>query len=58
MTQEIKEKLAKLNDAANDISHQLWQISEDENFTKEEHDLIKYYALDADQLAFNIKQMI
>lgn len=57
MKQEIKNKLAELHDAANDICYQLWQISEDESLTEEERDLIGGYALDADQLAINIKQL-
>lgn len=57
MTQEIKDKLAELRDAANDICYQLWRISEDESLTREERDMIESYAIDADQLAINIKSL-
>lgn len=57
MKQEIKNKLAELHDAANDICYQLWQISEDESLTAEEKSLVESYAIDADQLATNIKQL-
>ena len=57
MKQEIKNKLAELRDAANDICYQLWKISEDESLTAEEKSLVESYAIDADQLATNIKQL-
>ena len=57
MKQEIKDKLAELRDAANDICYQLWQISEDESLTAEEKSLVESYAIDADQLAINIKSL-
>jgi hypothetical protein len=57
MTQKIKDKLAELRDAANDICYQLWRISEDESLTREERDMIESYAIDADQLAINIKSL-
>lgn len=57
MKQEIKDKLAELRDAANDICYQLWQISEDESLTAEEKSLAEQYAIDADQLAINIKSL-
>lgn len=57
MTQEIKDKLAELRDAANDICYQLWHISEDESLTAEEKSLVESYAIDADQLAINIKSL-
>lgn len=57
MKQEIKNKLAELRDAANDICYHLWQISEDESLTAEEKQLVESYAIDADQLATNIKQL-
>ena len=57
MTQEIKDKLAELRDVANDICYKLWRISEDESMTREERDMIESYAIDADQLAINIKQL-
>lgn len=57
MKQEIKDKLAELRDAANDICYQLWQISEDESLTAEEKQLVESYAIDADQLAINIKSL-
>ena len=57
MTQEIKDKLAELRDAANDICYKLWRISEDESLTREECDMIESYAIDADQLAINIKHL-
>lgn len=57
MTQEIRNKLAELHDAANDICYELWQISEDESLTAEEKTTVESYAIDADQLATNIKQL-
>lgn len=57
MTQEIKDKLAELRDAANDICYQLWKISEDESLTAEEKEMVGSYAIDADNLAINVKQM-
>lgn len=57
MTQEIKDKLAELHDAANDICYQLWRISEDESLTAEEKLWVELYAIDADQLATNIKHL-
>lgn len=57
MTQEIRNKLAELRDAANDICYELWQISEDESLTAEEKSLVESYAIDADQLAINIKTL-
>ena len=57
MKQEIKNKLAELRDAANDICYQLWKISEDESLTAEEKSLVESYAIDADQLAINIKSL-
>jgi hypothetical protein len=57
MTQEIKDKLAELHDVANDICYQLWQISEDESLTAEEKSLVESHAIDADQLAINIKSL-
>lgn len=57
MKQEIKDKLAELHNTANDICYQFWQISEDESLTAEEKSLVESYAIDADQLATNIKQL-
>ena len=57
MKQEIKDKLAELRDAANDICYQLWQISEDESLTAEEKSLVESYAIDADQLSCNLQNL-
>lgn len=57
MTQEIKDKLSELRDAANDICYKLWRISEDESLTREKRDMIESYAIDANQLAINIKSL-
>ena len=57
MTQEIKDKLAELRDAANDLCYQLWQISEDESLTAEEKSLVESYAIDADQLSCNLQNL-
>ena len=57
MTQEIKDKLAELRDAANDICYQLWHISEDESLTAEEKSLVESYAIDADQLSCNLQNL-
>lgn len=57
MKQQIKDKLAELRDSANDICYQLWKISEDESLTAEEKSLVESYAIDADQLAINIKSL-
>lgn len=57
MTQEIKDKLAELRDAASDICYQLWQISEDESLTAEEKSLVELYAIDADQLSTHLEHL-
>lgn len=57
MKQEIKDKLAELRDAANDICYHLWQISEDESLTAEEKQLVESYAIDADQLSCNLQNL-
>ena len=57
MTQEIKDKLAELHDAANDICYELWQISEDESLTEEEKSWVGSYAIDADQLSTHLKHL-
>lgn len=57
MTQEIKDKLAELQYAANDICYQLWQISEDESLTAEEKEMVGSYAIDADQLSTHLKHL-
>lgn len=57
MTEEIFEKLAELVVAASDICSELWRISEDESLTAEEKSQVESCALDADQLATNIKQL-
>lgn len=57
MKQEIKNRLAELRDAANDICYQLWQISEDESLTAEEKSLVESYAIDADQLSCNLQNL-
>lgn len=56
MKQVIKDKLAELQSAAEDISYEIWQISEDESLTDEERDILGGYALDADQLALNLER--
>lgn len=57
MTQEIRNKLAELRDAANDICYQLWKISEDESLTAEEKQMVESYAIDADQLSCNLQNL-
>lgn len=58
MTQEIKDKLAELRDAASNICYELWRLSEDnESLTETQIDIIQTCAIDADQLAINIKHL-
>lgn len=57
LNKEIKDKLAKLHNTATDICSMLWNISEDESLTEKERELIESYALDADQLGCDLKQL-
>lgn len=57
MTQEIKDKLAELSVAANDICYELWEISDDESLTEEEKLWVGSYAIDADQLSTHLKHL-
>lgn len=57
MTQEIKDKLAELSVAANDICYELWEISDDESLTEEEKSWVGSYAIDADQLSTHLKHL-
>lgn len=55
MTQDLKNKLAELQLVAKDICYKIWQLSEDENLTSDERERLESHALDADQLAENLK---